>query len=1759
MSESIEASDVVSLNAGGSVLDAGDARTDITATSLRVVTGGGFGIALNALETDVDNLSATVGGGLNLIETDGLTITSIASTVERTLPDATTVSVEDAAQSDVQVTGDGHLLMTVLAGTLTVEDGNVDGAGLLLAGTGHLRIDAALDVVVQASVMVTDGAVTIVAGDNVTLEGTADLTAGTGTVRIAAASGSISMAEDLVVLTDAANIRFTAAGDVTLGLLDARSDVDRAADALTGQGTWGDISLEAGATISDSSPADGDVDVYANALRMSAGLSIGALSPAFANAIETEVVSVTAITGGALDNDFINIVDASGLAIATVADVVVSEVAADGTTSDLLIGISQSDVMTTAQGGVVLRALDGDLVITDGDADSLGVVAGGLGNVLLDATGDIVLGADVTSEGGDIRIEADGAIDQATDVNVLTTDATIDVEAFGGDITMADGAFASTGAGVGNIRYHATGSVTVGGLDAGSANVSVFADTGSIFDAGDATMDVAGFAFAAYAAITIGTAVDPLETDVGVLAAESSDGIFIVEATGLVLDRVTALVDRVLPDGTTLPISDVSVVDVVTTGGGDILLRTTDGRIVLNDGDTNGVALSAAGTGNIRLQAVGETRDIIVNADILADTGIVSLSAQNDVIFGADADLRTGGSVIDIEAIEGSILLADEALIVSGGENIRAAALVDVLLGGIDAGTGDVSILTGLGSVLDAGDTYVDVTAEGYRVTAGNTVGGIGGTNPDEIDTSVSTLSVEAVSGIGIVDSDDITVDGVAVTVQRLSVDGTTSDIVDASQSDIVTGDNGSIVLRSSAGTITINDGDDADGNGVDADGSGDITLDGVDVVLNATVTTDSGDISVTAGSDIDQNTGGDLTTGGGDISLAAGGDITSDDTTTSSGGGDVDIAAGEGLVLAEIDAGAGDIALSSGEDLVLENNLIVGGNLVAQSDGDLTVNDSDGDGIGIDATGNVLLTGEVITIDADVQSSEGHITLEGETVVQNDDLHTDGGTIDVLANDTIVMADGALTESNDGDVRYRAGNNVVLAGIDTGAGNVAVISTEGSILDGGDTHDDVAASGLLLSAADNIGVLGTDADAIDVAVDTLTASTTAGDIHLMETDDVTIGSVSVIVEHVAEDGSTSTEMETGSDLVAGDDVVLVVDGQLTVVDGDDNALGIESGDDLLLVADSLTLTTTVRSNANLSIETTGDVLQSPEGHIETVGGSIDVISGADLLMADGAQAVSNGGDIRYQAENDIVLGGLYAGTGDVAVISTAGRIIDGGDSHVDVTGSGVVLQAADDIGVTLPEAGGVGSLNVDVDALTAMTNPLEINADTLAAASTGGDINIVETDDVVIGPVTVEVERVDAATGDTMTIITTLNNVATSGEGTVQIVADGGLSMTDEAMVVTEDGSIAITTMGAIELLTLMSDTGDIMLVTVAGIVDVSVDESANIVTQGLLTIDAETGIGSASNDLDTDVGQITAINRTSGDIVLQESDALTIAESGIVNEGGGDVTISVGGELMIDGMLMTVEEGAVDVSAAQGLTLNNTITTEAGDISLTASFGDIVMTDGMSLITTQAGDIALTATGDVLLTQASTTMGNIAVESVNGSILDNSTSEDANLIAGGMLTLNAAVSIGSGEVDGSLNLNAGTVNLLGFMAENIAVKFEDGPEFIGSLEGLYAIVTKRDFEPWTALTEPDTTTWPRLDEVIISPYNDLLQLVAERELMPPPFYTAPACTILAQSSEELLLSMHLLVGDGQTLSDTFNDAVSLALLDVELGLRFL
>jgi hypothetical protein len=76
--------------------------------------------------------------------------------------------------------------------------------------------------------------------------------------------------------------------------------------------------------------------------------------------------------------------------------------------------------------------------------------------------------------------------------------------------------------------------------------------------------------------------------------------------------------------------------------------------------------------------------------------GDLLLSTLNDTLLVNDGDangfginlLGTQGGVIDVNSIDGSILMPDASLVDSGRQAVRFSAEADIQLDGIDAGVG---------------------------------------------------------------------------------------------------------------------------------------------------------------------------------------------------------------------------------------------------------------------------------------------------------------------------------------------------------------------------------------------------------------------------------------------------------------------------------------------------------------------------------------------------------------------------------------------------------------------------------------------------------------------------------------------------------------------------------------------------------------------------------------------------------------------------------------------------------------------------------------------------------------------------------------------------------------------------------------------------------------------------------------------------------------------------------------------------------------
>ena len=619
--------------------------------------------------------------------------------------------------------------------------------------------------------------------------------------------------------------------------------------------------------------------------------------------------------------------------------------------------------------------------------------------------------------------------------------------------------------------------------------------------------------------------------------------------------------------------------------------------------------------------------------------------------------------------------------------------------------------------------------------------------------------------------------------------------------------------------------------------------------------------------------------------------------------------------------------------------------------------------------------------------------------------------TVDVKAGTGISMVDGALTQSNDGSIRYEATTGDITLGelstgtMDTTIGKVAVIATTGDILDlETDTSTvDITASDLLMTAGK--GIAASD-NHLETRVLNLTAKAGSGSIYLDETNGVKVRDVSLTVERVNDDGTTTTTSPADSqeDLTTlagtGNIVLNSATGNIVITDAtDENVLGVTatgSSANILLnaAAGAVDIQTGVMSaNGNISINASSMVTQSTEVSDITAlatGKTIDVKAGTGISMVDGALTQSNNGNIRYEATTgDIMLGELSTGiadttTGKVAVIATTGDILDLAEdsSTVDITASDLLMTAGKGIAES--------------------ANHLETRVLNLTSMANDGSIYLDETNGVTVKEVSLMVERVNNNGTTTTTLPADSQEDLTSLAGTGNIVlnsATGNIVITDasdaNALGVSATGSSANILLnaaaGAVDIQTgVTSANGNISINagTTASQSTAAADITASATGK---TVDVKAGTGISMVD-----GALTQSNNgniryeaTTGDITLEELNAGTrdvsvTATNGSITESGSDSEADIIGNtlnLAVTGTTSTIgtEANTLEINA-----VNLNASTSGGNIYL----NDIVGGVAVGLVTTggtTSGTVNLMATNGSLLEWGSDLEADIVGETLN------------------------------------------------------------------------------------------------------------------------------------------------------------------------------
>ncbi|MEQ8854305.1 LamG-like jellyroll fold domain-containing protein [Gimesia sp.] len=1054
-------------------------------------------------------------------------------------------------------------------------------------------------------------------------------------------------------------------------------------------------------------------------------------------------------------------------------------------------------------------------------------------------------------------------------------------------------------------------------------------------------------------------------------------------------------------------------------------LTTFDGFISVNAAGTIEV-LDVTSTNNsssdlnngITLTATGVDSDILVTSLTAENTADITLNADRDVLDSDSTDSQlTSGDLLTIVAgrnIGGitNVFTANgfdplqtsvgHLNLTSGDQIVIDNTGTTPELINLDAGTGtagttyiratggalDASTTTGISNTQDSISFISDVS---ITVPTGLQTANLRLDAPDIIDAGGGAIDVNAVNSIlfksGSAETVNITAQQFDGTVLGsdfvINNDSPALELVDLNEDNLsLTGGTDTNISLSSAGSITVSD-------LVQTLGTGTLFLEttntDADLILNHSLLSDTGSVTISTANDILFNGTTNLTSTSGAVSLTA-------DADNGAGGLFGGITMADGTF---INAGDGAVSLIASDDIVLSQIITTNNTSSAiLIDTDSSLVDA-GDSTGEDLIANE--SGARVTIIASLGAGKvadlnGHLETH---IDQINVTNQTAGEIRIFETDDLIVHD--LIQSTAGDIEVFTTGNILLNGlIETVSDNV-LLDSKAAIIDQNDGVPgelNIHATSLDMNAVTGIGT----GDTLEMSVDTFSADTTDGD---------------VLLHNTATTGVTATSITTGTGNIdlkqVGDESLAIelattVDGSITVANTGDaqsdtltltslSTGGATPAIDVstlnfgnILLGDLIALEGAIAVTSAGEINDAVDDQGAPEVDLNAASGSITLeavngIGNTDPIeVSAGTLAVnSNTGDLNLHHVSSVATGSvrvtkLTTGTGDIDYEQTGQEFasfeeISTTDSDITVKADGSLLFENPGVLLNVVETDGIGTIDVTA---TGVNSSIEIN-DSFSTA--GGTIDLTAQHSLNFG-----------SEGD-----------LSSSDGKIKLLADsasvgaggGGITMSNGTIFDAGVGIVDLQAGDSITVGQLMTTTLTRLTTTDGGIVDAG-DAGGRDIIADELVIRSATGAGSA-NALETAVALLAAHNTASGDVLIHNDlggALLTIGTvdglAGITHAGSvaGDIFVSNASPLTVDSPVTNGSGGNIGLeSTGPGdLTLNASVRAFGGNgnIDLQAGFGFLAINDtGVASDHSVAGTGVLSGHGDSgVLIDANTTM---------------------------------------------------------------------------------------------------------------------------------------------------------------------------------------
>lgn len=636
-------------------------------------------ITLSDSGTNIDGLSS-----INSTLSAAVTFASTVATL--------TVSTNSGTGTDViNVQG----LDSLNAGNLTItgdaDDDVIFQTNNIEMGTNDVTVSAQT-ITVDSGITSTSGAISLTASRNMVFSDGSSLTTMDGGITLLANSSGTIAGEFTGIRSDNTAIETTGTGNIS----------------ITGNGGNGSGINNYGLNLVTTDIVSSSTNVNAGTITIN---GTGGTGTQYTSGVRLKNSSITSIEGDVF------LIGQGGNGTLSESDGVIL-----GTST---INLTNANLDINAQAGG-----------TSGSSTNYGfsmkntasIISTGSGTISIDGTGGIgtnsnvgvkIASSNIDSDSGSISITGQGGTGTGTGNSGVYVDfgsiastgtgidaATITINGTGGAGTDGNTGILQTNASITSI-YGDVSLIAQGGNGTGLANIGILIDSGSVVS-------------------STGTG-----TDAATITIDGTGGTSSVFGIGIKIDKSTTKVTSV--DG------DISITGQGSSGAGGVHfgVNLSDAEISSTGTGPDAATITVYGTGgtgggsNDGIAFTGVSGD----ADVTSVDGDISITSADNAAFSNSMSINStsGNITILADAATGNngkiIAIHDGTIINAGSGNIDLDTDGTIFLSGLST-TGHVTVDSTSGSILDHGDTNIDIIAGTASINAAGSIGT--GANPLE-------------------------------------------------------------------------------------------------------------------------------------------------------------------------------------------------------------------------------------------------------------------------------------------------------------------------------------------------------------------------------------------------------------------------------------------------------------------------------------------------------------------------------------------------------------------------------------------------------------------------------------------------------------------------------------------------------------------------------------------------------------------------------------------------------------------------------------------------------------------------------------------------------------------------------------------------------------------------------------------------------------------------------------------------------------------